>query len=742
MVLGGSLLPLLVPLLGGHTLEWRDTSRIHAPLRELVVDAVRQGRLPLWNPHEACGSPLFAQLVHGVLHPVSLLAALVAPEAGPDPQIVAYVLLAALGGASLIRRLGGSPSAAVSSGLTYALSGYVLSMATVLHYLAAAATAPWVVLALREAASARLRFAAAAGAVAISHFAGDPQWTLIAVLLGVALAWDGGGRRGLAYAVAAVVVGTALAGVQLAPAWELLEGSIRGTETLAASERTLWSFEPVRMLEWIAPGFFSGRPGALVAPVFVALGGPPREPGALLPTHTLPFVISVFIGAPVLVLAAVGTFASRAGKILAVAAVACFWLALGEHLGARQLLGGIPIWGAFRYSEKLVGPLTLCAALLAGLGLDRLVSSRVAWAGRSAIATAAAAGIGGATLAAGIIGAAPWRVPLAWGLLHAAIASAGLAFLLLAARRPGLIAAWLFAQSAAAAPFALHAGTPGVRDPAPLAELRTAVEVARVGTPLRGVTRWKPEALDSHDGMLALESRLGVAPFPAAAGVDQIDTYTALVPRRLAVVNSVLGEKDDPRFWERRRRFGLTHVVVRDPLGPRERAKAEAATNGGAEVRRDEERHLTVYAVPHRSWASFAAAAIPAAGDDAVEIALAEIASAPWDVVVLEGTPPAAFSPGRVSSVRREPESVRIEAEAAGPGLLVVNDTFADGWVATIDGSPVPLLRADGYVRAVVWPAGRHVLEMRYRPRAVRVGWWISGLGALMLAAGALVRRG
>jgi len=36
-------------------------------MRLLVVEALRDLRLPLWNPHEALGIPLVAQMVHAVL---------------------------------------------------------------------------------------------------------------------------------------------------------------------------------------------------------------------------------------------------------------------------------------------------------------------------------------------------------------------------------------------------------------------------------------------------------------------------------------------------------------------------------------------------------------------------------------------------------------------------------------------------------------------------------------------------
>ena len=102
--------------------------------------------------------------------------------------------------------------------------------------------------------------------------------------------------------------------------------------------------------------------------------------------------------------------------------------------------------------------------------------------------------------------------------------------------------------------------------------------------------------------------------------------------------------------------------------------------------------------------------------------------------MVLEGPAPPRLAPGRVLSVERHPERLRIEAESPGDGLLVVNDAFWPGWQASVDGSPVPILAADGLVRAVPWPAGRHLLEMRYEPPEVRIGAALGAIGVVALA--------
>ncbi|TSK05005.1 MAG: YfhO family protein [Geobacter sp.] len=63
------------------------------------------------------------------------------------------------------------------------------------------------------------------------------------------------------------------------------------------------------------------------------------------------------------------------------------------------------------------------------------------------------------------------------------------------------------------------------------------------------------------------------------------------------------------------------------------------------------------------------------------------------------------------------------------------NDSFCPGWQATLDGREAPLWRADYLVRAVPFPPGRHVLEMRYAPWEVRGGWALTLCGAAALLA-------
>ena len=59
-------------------------------------------------------------------------------------------------------------------------------------------------------------------------------------------------------------------------------------------------------------------------------------------------------------------------------------------------------------------------------------------------------------------------------------------------------------------------------------------------------------------------------------------------------------------------------------------------------------------------------------------------------------------------------------------GLLVVTDLFFPGWVAEEGGRRLPILRADGFFRAVALTAGSHRVTFRYRPVSVFLGAGIS----------------
>ena len=103
--------------------------------------------------------------------------------------------------------------------------------------------------------------------------------------------------------------------------------------------------------------------------------------------------------------------------------------------------------------------------------------------------------------------------------------------------------------------------------------------------------------------------------------------------------------------------------------------------------------------------------------------------------MVVEGISPETRAGGRILGVQRAADSVVVDAESDGPGLLVLNDAWWPGWTAAIDGRSTAIKRADALVRAVEWPTGRHILIMRYDPPELWRGLFFSAVGFLAVAA-------
>jgi uncharacterized membrane protein YfhO len=61
------------------------------------------------------------------------------------------------------------------------------------------------------------------------------------------------------------------------------------------------------------------------------------------------------------------------------------------------------------------------------------------------------------------------------------------------------------------------------------------------------------------------------------------------------------------------------------------------------------------------------------------------------------------------------PEDVRITVDSAAPALVVVRNSYDEGWSATVDGRASRLLATDYLVQGVAVPAGTHEVRLVYR---------------------------
>lgn len=76
---------------------------------------------------------------------------------------------------------------------------------------------------------------------------------------------------------------------------------------------------------------------------------------------------------------------------------------------------------------------------------------------------------------------------------------------------------------------------------------------------------------------------------------------------------------------------------------------------------------------------------------------------------------------------------LELEVSSSMPGLLVLTDHFYPGWIAKLDSKNVPILRANGLLRGVFVPEGKHVIEFAYEPTSLKTALVITFAGLLIL---------
>ena len=96
------------------------------PLRDYAAQAVREGRLPLWNPYTFMGAPFLANSQAGFFYPLNVLMAWLPTEQAVSLSIVLHLAIAALGMYALARaglQLG--TLAATAAAIAFGLGGYL-----------------------------------------------------------------------------------------------------------------------------------------------------------------------------------------------------------------------------------------------------------------------------------------------------------------------------------------------------------------------------------------------------------------------------------------------------------------------------------------------------------------------------------------------------------------------------------------------------------------------------------------
>jgi len=737
---------------------------------ETFVRAVARGALPVWDPALAFGQPLWADANAQLAYPPTWLNLILRPWRYYTIYAVAHALLGAAGLYALARRRGLARDAALVAAAVWTASGPVVSTAAMWNQLAGAAWLPWAVLAAETSLdSGRAGHAVRWGAaLAAPVLAGSPEGALMGALLGAVAAAGrllGGSERApfrrVAFVVGvACVFALALSAAQWLPSLEAARRSARAG--LGPAARTYWSVHPIALLQ-------------TVFPILVAAPGLRPELSAELSDSREPYFASIYLGLAAcgLVLASGSAPARRHRRGLVAAMVVGALVALGRHTPVYEAaVAALPPLRALRFPAKAMTLVAFAWALLAGMGFE-------AWRGPEArersFRLRVLVPIAALTLAAGLTLTLALHDPERWGaaifpppspgltyadllaptsLRLAGATLAGAIVLVvgsLAGRRPATATAATIAACAIAdlllahcslnptAPPALYTHRPELIDlvrPADGARIyaydyffagRTAVYLGRAVPYVvaRAPAGWPVRAAQ------ALGMRLYLfPPTPGPWGLEgsyDLDVPGLGSPYVASLATLLRSVEGTPAHTRLLRLGAVSHVVALHTRGFDDLASAGSIEGLFPEP-------IRVFRVPDPVPRAYAVGGARVADGDSAARTLLDPGFDPAHEIVLPSgaaAPAEATFTGTARIVAREADRVALETELGGNGYVVLVDAWDPAWQARLDGRPVELLRANVAFRAVAVPAGRHLIEMRYRPATLPWGLGITGVAVI-----------
>jgi hypothetical protein len=769
------LLLAMAPLIRGtETLYLRDVLNTHFPMKTAQAVAMRSGYFPILDPYRAGGQPLAGNPNAVPFYPDNLLYLKARVFRALNAHFWLHLLLAPFAFAWMARAWGLRRESAWAAAACWTVSGFYLSHLSFYNLIAGVTLAPALIAACLRFAqeySARRRMAPAiAGLWGLLLLGGDPLMAVLAGLLAAAALLpylrDVLRRRepwtDFLLLVVCVGVGFLLALPQLEEFRRILPMSFRGHRGYTAEAATVASWDPRQAAEWLIP-FVFGRPDLLGAGSFW---------GSRFFTGVPPYYLSLYPGLLALALIVVSTGSGRPRPRMAKwawsAIAAGLFLSLGRFNPVAEWLFSLPGRGSLRYPVKFWLPAAIGAALLCGLGFERLLFAEEDERARSrrrfglallvlalilgglwsfltfhpGAAEAWIAGLGTASRGRAFVA----NERLRWaGLAFLSVGIVAVLALLgrIGRRRPALGGALLLAFHAAVQLLLLRPLYPSdsvvpYRVPPPVLDaVPEGVPVVHADfNYLFGPSTLKQGRFPSQ-GAHWMERRAfyELYPFTGAmwnrrfelsSSAEGLDSFLA----RMAE-GAMKGSKDDDGKRVRMlaawgvQRLLLNHPI--DPQQPRARLLTQIPSYG---------QTLYVYEIVGRAPLAFFPRRIVRAPhlNAAYQTLSGMDFDARTDAVIPGEGPPEARTGGTVRRLHDGPEAMDFDVTAGpGGGLLVVQRSHLSLWEAEIDGRSAKTVPANLYRLAVEVPEGRHRVRFRIDRRPLVHAAWGFALGLALL---------
>ncbi|MFN2272884.1 MAG: hypothetical protein ACK2US_18730, partial [Anaerolineae bacterium] len=358
---------------GNRIVAGNDLTNMFYHWLSFASSSIQQGRLPLWNPYLSSGLPFVANPQPALFYPPTWLALLVPVPKALGLIVVLHLWLAGVGMVAWLRSEGASEAGALLGGIVFAFSGYFFVRVQAGH-LGVITTGTWLPFALwayRRAVTRRSWVLAALGGlpVGLSILAGHTaSFLYVALGLMAYAAFCAWGRwreersaralvLPLAWLSVMLIVGLALAAVQVLPMVELVTHSIRQTASYDFAARFSWP--PGHLLTLLVPNFF----------------GEPMHTGYWGDGIYDEFVFYVGILPLLLALLAL-KLRHRLNPFLFALGLGALLLAFGEYGALHRLFYRfVPLFQSARAPARAGFLFTVAAAALAGLMVTALQSA-------------------------------------------------------------------------------------------------------------------------------------------------------------------------------------------------------------------------------------------------------------------------------------------------------------------------------------------------------------------------------
>lgn len=739
-------------LFGGKSFCFRDVMSIYYPQATITVEALREGRLPLWEPRIGTGYPFQADPHSMVFYPLTpLLLAFPFPWGFNFFTVIHFALAGTLFFA-LMRRWKLSHAAAFVGAAVLMFGGYTVTTSCLTTLLRGMT---WAVAALLAFDFFLERggwpaLAATALALACQGSGTDPQYVTFSWILLALFPWlrpfPAQPRRALAGLVAAATMGLAILAYQYLPLAQLIANSDR-IGGLGAGEFSMFAVDPADSWNFVLPLLFSNIEALEFFKNYVS--------------PVPPLSTDVYWGFPALALAFAGLgWAKRDEDAVAVADTASrgrssrLWLALAIFtvllaMGSATplfplLMKMAPFLAVFRYPTKYLLLASIAVPAAAALGFEGLMAGRRGCRRLFVFSIVAELVLVSALLGRAWMGS-PGSVRNAWvGNLGLALAIAAVLLTTLHLERRGQLgrtamATVLGLMIVGDVMLATSGSYPMVPDEflsVPPAAARS-IEPSPPGQPPPRMMTRLPHRFERTPGrtmaayvLLHREAMSGLR--GCVYGLNPLLGFMSVRLQGQGLYHGMFDQLPDIDSHDRlAAAAGTRYIVTLYGAVMRSSLAREIGRNGPVVVQElDPAQRL-----PRAFIAGRAASTEPMPADVAALLALPREAR-------FDGVPPGqVLEPRAVRSCRivtYEPSAVELAVDLDGSGLLVLSDAWYPGWEIRVDGHPRPQLRVAGFFRGVEVKGGDKKVLMTYRPATFWGGLAIS-LAVLALMAGASV---